>query len=190
VSLDAEPPRETTERLFFALWPDEAQRSALAHATRKMVSRCGGRPVSLDSLHVTLVFLGSIPVKRIPEIRVIGHRVAMAMVERPTLTFDLLEHWARPQVLCAASSAPSPAVAALAGLLRMQTEQGGFSPDLRPFREHVTVARKVVHPTQSRLLHTVTWTAASFALMASRTESTGPVYSIVESYPLDELEAP
>jgi 2'-5' RNA ligase len=190
VSSGTEPPREPTERLFFALWPDDAQRNALVHATRKLVSHCGGRPVALDSLHVTLVFLGAVPVRRVPEVHVIGHRVAMAMVEQPTLTFDVLEHWARPQVLCAASSAPSPAVAALAGLLRMQAEQGGFAPDLKPFRAHVTVARKVVHPTQARLLHPVPWTAASFALMTSRTESTGPAYSIVESYPLDERHAP
>ena len=60
--------------------------------------------------------------------------------------------------------------------------RAGFTPDLRPFREHLTLARKVRYPTQAAPMRPVHWTVGGFALMASRTESTGPVYSIVESY--------
>jgi len=50
-----------TRRLFFALWPDEATREQLAHITRKAVRGSGGRPIPVENLHSTLVFLGSVP---------------------------------------------------------------------------------------------------------------------------------
>jgi 2'-5' RNA ligase len=174
--------REPCERLFFALWPDSSQRDAIVHATAKAVSHCGGRPVAVAGLHVTLAFLGMVPVRRIPEVHVVGHTVSSGLTEPLTLNFDHLEHWAKPQVLCAASSAPSPAVAALAQALQKLTFEAGFSPDGRPFREHLTLARKVRHPAQAGEIRPVVWAVDGFALMASRTESAGPIYSIVESY--------
>jgi 2'-5' RNA ligase len=177
-----EAPREHCERLFFALWPDDSQRERLAHATAKAVTRCGGRPVAVAGLHVTLAFLGSVPVRRIPEVGVVAQRVSDGLAEPLTLSFDHLEHWAKPQVLCAASSEPSSSVAELARSLQKLTLEAGFTPDLRPFREHLTLARKVRYPTQAAPIRPVHWTVGGFALVASRTESAGPVYSIVESY--------
>jgi len=46
------------------------------------------------------------------------------------------------------------------------------------------MARKVVHPTAARDMSAVAWKAAEFTLVASRTDSAGPVYSVVESYAL------
>ena len=49
----------SSQRYFFALWPDEAVRdrlSALAHASQSGE----GRRHSADDLHITLVFLGQI----------------------------------------------------------------------------------------------------------------------------------
>jgi len=178
--------REPQERLFFALWPDEAQRQALVHATAGPVRHSGGRPVPLTGLHLTLVFLGAVPVRRIAEIQDAARRVAGSLAASGPLvvTFDHLEHWARPQVLCAAGTMPSSSVAELAALLKKQTGEGGFSPDARPFLEHVTVARRVVHPTAGRDMPAVVWEAAEFTLVASRTDSAGSVYSVVESYAL------
>ncbi|HYL02781.1 MAG TPA: 2'-5' RNA ligase family protein, partial [Steroidobacteraceae bacterium] len=65
-------PPERTRRLFFALWPDAAQRTVLAHAVRKAVRNCGGRPVPAESLHVTLAFLGSVPESRMAELGAAG----------------------------------------------------------------------------------------------------------------------
>jgi len=170
--------------LFFALWPDDAQRSAIAQATRKAVSGCGGRPVAVANLHVTLAFLGSVHIRRIPDVQAAAQRVALAQVPPLALTFDHLEHWAKPQVLCAASSVPSQAAAELAKQLQKLTLEAGFSPDIKPFRQHVTLARKVQHSTQAGPLQGLTWTLNGFALVASRTDSAGPLYSVVESYSL------
>ena len=201
----APPAREPTRRLFFALWPDGAQRGALAHSTRKGVRSCGGRPVPVPGLHVTLAFLGGVPEGRVPELDRIARRVADTFPAggRPLLlSFDRLVHWARPQILCAlgagepesaqAAGEPRDADAAgapaLAATLKNQTAAAGFSPDLKPFRTHVTVARKVVHAPAALALQPVLWRFDAFALIESRTDPAGPIYSVIESYLLVKAE--
>jgi RNA 2',3'-cyclic 3'-phosphodiesterase len=188
--------REPTRRLFFALWPDAEQRGALAHATRKSVGSCGGRPVPVQSLHVTLAFLGSVPEGRVPELDRIGRRVADAFpaAQPLLLTFDRLAHWARPQILCAlgseepAADTDAASAPALAATLKNETAAAGFSPDLKPFRAHLTVARKVAHAPTALALQPVLWRFDAFALIESRTDPAGPVYSVIESYLLVKAE--
>jgi RNA 2',3'-cyclic 3'-phosphodiesterase len=124
---------------------------------------------------------------RIPALVSIARQVA-ARSAPVALTFDRLEHWARPQLMCATSSMPSPQAIVLAEALRSQAAAGGFSPDLKPFRVHVTVARKVVHPTDSDAMDPVPWPASGFALVSSVTASEGPAYSVIESFALDGAE--
>jgi 2'-5' RNA ligase len=180
--------REPTQRLFFALWPEEELRSVFARATCKAARACGGRPVPIGSLHVTLAFLGPVAVSRIPGLGAIAREVA-AKLPPLALTFDCLEHWPKSQLLCAAASEAVPQVAALAEELKRQTAGGGFTPDLKPFRAHVTVARKVVRAACClHEMRAVRWVAADFTLMSSRTDPEGPAYSVVESYSLDGRE--
>ena len=47
-----------TLRLFFALWPDDALRTALAAATAPAIAQVAGQVVPPGNLHVTLAFLG------------------------------------------------------------------------------------------------------------------------------------
>ena len=165
----------------------------------------GGRPVPEASLHVTLAFLGSVPERRVAELQAIARRVAEAPEAgaAPMLvSFDRLVHWAKPRILCAldaegsagSEAAGAPRVAALAGApalaesLKGETTARGFSPDLKPFHAHVTVARKVAHAPAAQPLRPVPWTFDAFALIESRTEPAGPVYSVIESYLLGKTE--
>jgi len=185
-----------TRRLFFALWPDDAQRAGLTHAAAGIVRHCGGRPVPGENLHVTLAFLGSVPEQRLPELAAIARRAAATFPQdaAPILvSLETLEHWARPQVLtvlerreeaqAAASGAP-----ALARILSTAAAAAGFSPDLKPFRLHVTLARKVARLPRSSAMRRVEWSFEAFALIESRTLPEGPVYSVVESYVLGGSE--
>ncbi len=180
-----------TRRLFFALWPDEEQRAALVHATGRIVRRCGGRPVPGENLHVTLVFLGSVPEARLAELSAIARRTAVALPRDAVplvVTFEGFDYWAKPQVLTVlergekAHVAPASGVAELARILTNETAAVDFSPDLKPFRAHVTVARKVARAPRSGEMRKVPWSFDAFALVESRTLAEGPVYSVVESY--------
>lgn len=177
-------PAGVGRRLFFALWPDEPMREALAHAVREAVRSSGGRAVSSSDLHLTLAFLGSVPEGRVAELAGAARAVGLPQPGAVEVRLDHLEHWAGPQVLCAAPNAPPAAAAELAQALRAQLSAGGFSPDIKPFRAHVTVARKVTHPGPSLQMQPVSWHFGSFALIESRTLESGPVYSVVEVYAL------
>ena len=183
-------PPEATRRLFFAFWPDESQRTALVHATRQAVRACGGRPVPPQNLHVTLCFLGSVPGARVAELGALARRVAADLSPRAPVVLDFgrIEHWARPQLLCAsAPAAMQPATPAAQGLARALGDAAaavGFAPDLKPFRAHVTLARKVMRAQSGAPIRPVRWQFDALALVESRTLPTGPLYSVVESYSL------
>lgn len=178
--------QEPARRLFFALWPDEAERRALRDATAEAASASGGRAVPAGSLHVTLAFLGSVPTRRIPELHALARKVTQGFTDKarpPPLAFEALEHWVRPKILCALAADEARAQA-LAAALKEASTAAGFSPDLKPFRAHVTVARKIVHARAPQVLSAVRWRCDAVALVDSRTEATGPVYSVIESYAL------
>jgi RNA 2',3'-cyclic 3'-phosphodiesterase len=181
---------EPTQRLFFALWPDRTARDALMRASAKAVRCCGGRPVPPENLHVTLVFLGSVAVRRLAELRSLARTQAAAFGRAAPLSlrFEELVHWSRPQTLGALAGGDVTHVQMLATALRDATLSAGFTPDLKPFRAHVTVARKAVHDRGSQALAAVEWKLDAFALLDSRTHASGPVYSVVDSYPLVKTE--
>jgi 2'-5' RNA ligase len=179
--------RAPSRRLFLALWPDEVMRGELARATRKAVRGSGGRPVPVESLHLTLAFLGSVPESRVPPLGALAGKVAgeLAGADRPlSILLDRLEHWRAAQLLCVLPAEPPASVSVLARELKRRLTESGFAPDLKPFRPHVTVARKVMRPPRSPAICPVRWRFTELALIESRTEPSGALYSVVESYPL------
>jgi 2'-5' RNA ligase len=191
--LSGAPPR----RLFFALWPDDEQRAALVQGSGRIVRHCGGRPVPASNLHITLAFLGSVPEPRLEELSAIARRVAATYPQDAvplTVTLEALEHWSKPQVLAVlgrqdeSQGAPVSGTVELARRLTKETAAAGFSPDLKPFRVHVTVARKVARPPRTSAGQKVLWRFDAFTLIESRTLAEGPVYSVVESYLLGDSE--
>jgi len=181
-----------TQRLFFALWPDEAARAALVRATARAVRHCGGRPVPAPSLHVTLAFLGGVERTRVPQLRSLASACAVALAQSAPLSLPLvrLAHWQPQQLLCALTAETPTAAQRLAAALKDGAAAGGFRPDLKPFQAHVTLARKVVRVARLPVMRPVVWSFSAFALVDSRTESAGALYSVVESYPLVSAPKP
>jgi 2'-5' RNA ligase len=183
-------PAVPARRLFFALWPDETQRHALEHASAKAVRHSGGRPVPLTNLHVTLAFLGNVAIARIPDLQRMAREQAVSLAhDAPvTLTFTRLVHWKEAQILCAIAAEASSSARALAVALQEAAAALGLSPDRKPFHAHVTLARKVVRPGALPTLRPLVWCFDAFALIDSRTEPSGPVYSVIEPYPLSTAD--
>lgn len=190
--------REPARRLFLALWPHEAQRNALADATLAAVRAGGGRPVPARNLHVTLTFLGSVPERRIQDVASVARSVAEAFPSSAApvlLTFDHIEYWKKPQVLCALADGKSSQVPALAAALTQEAARAGLNPDLETlklvgdspiveFQPHVTLARKVKRRIPRTLIPPLAWSFSEFALVQSQTLPTGSVYTVLERYPL------
>ncbi|NJO12348.1 MAG: RNA 2',3'-cyclic phosphodiesterase [Gammaproteobacteria bacterium] len=174
------PTDAPARRLFFALWPDEATRHALAHATRKSVRGSGGRPVPPENLHATLLFIGPVATDRVAALE--DAAGAVTLTQPFHLVIDQIEHWPRQGVLCATVSEARDDAAALAAALSRSVRKAGFLPDLKPFRPHVTVARKVVKPHSLGDIHPVDWRVEGFALMESETLSEGSRYTVVRRW--------
>lgn len=199
--------RRGTARLFFALWPDEVMQAALANATAAIVAAAiasrgsadaarvgpsGARAVPAGNLHLTLAFLGAVPDSRLEALSSVAAQLAAAFTfsgglcrELITVNLDHVEHWRRAQILCATSSQPSPSAAALAEALKRVLVAEGFTPDLKPFHAHATLARKVRRVTRDLQIASVCWTFRDFRLIESHTDPAGSIYSTREIWALD-----
>jgi RNA 2',3'-cyclic 3'-phosphodiesterase len=179
-------------RLFFALWPSEAERQALLAACGAALVEACGRPVPPANLHVTLAFLGAVPAVRragVASAASLAVSGAVPASGSPTvsveITFERVERWARAQVLCAVPGVPPTGVERLACALREALAQEGFTLEARPFRPHVTLARKVMRSFTTRALPEVRWRAEELVLVESDTRPEGSSYSIVGRWRLD-----
>jgi 2'-5' RNA ligase len=185
--------------VFFALWPQPALQAALADVTRDVVLASGGRPVPFENFHVTLVFVGSVRESSVAKLKAIGEQVAAAAGRAPVqVTLDAVEYWKKAKVVCAtAGVAERDAVGArqlesagnrraeeLGGVLGSHLTSAGFTPDLKPFRAHVTLARKVSRGSRDWALQSVLWSFTEFSLVESRTQAQGAVYRVLESFSL------
>ncbi|HEU4627283.1 MAG TPA: RNA 2',3'-cyclic phosphodiesterase [Steroidobacteraceae bacterium] len=178
---------EPQHRLFFALWPSEAMQLALANAARTVLAACDGTSVPTQNLHLTLAFLGNVPASRITELIDIGARVAAARGDPIAVTLDRIDYWRKPQLLCATATSVAPGATALAADLKRALTESGFAPDLKPFRAHATLARKVRRVTRDRNMAPVRWSFDAFRLVESRTAPEGSLYSSREIFGLDEM---
>jgi 2'-5' RNA ligase len=177
-------------RLFFALVPEPAAAKILIAEAAPLVEQVQAQPVPLPNLHVTLCFVGAIESERLDSLRAVAAKMRGA---RATLTFDSFEIWEKPKILCATAGiggAARPA-ADLAVCLGDALVAAGFSPDIKPFRPHFTLGRKVRNELPPdyewpRLLASpCVLRAERFALMESRRTEAGSLYSALDSWVLD-----
>jgi 2'-5' RNA ligase len=171
-----------TRRLFFALWPVDATRENLAHATRKAARASGGRPVAVENLHSTLAFLGAVAE---PRVAVVASAAEQLRHSAFRLIFDRLEHWPRQGVLCTTCTEPPATAPELASSLWKLLAGQGFAPESKPYRPHITLARKVVKPHALGEMHPVEWRIDEFALVESVTAPEGAFYTVLKRWPLE-----
>ncbi len=162
-----------SDRLFFALWPDSDLRQALRTRLDRVAASIEGKQQRPDQWHVTLEFLGQVPVERQPALRAAADRVRCLPV---AIEFDRVEHWRKPQVACLVASQVPTGLAALVTQLRAELVLEGFTVEARPFRPHVTLARKVRSAAGTRLEPPFAWRADGFALVRSVTDPAGSRY--------------
>ena len=177
-----------TLRLFFALLPSPAQCAELADLVAPLVTRLQAQRVPPENFHATLCFVGPVAAEKLAALR---EAAAGIRGRTATLRFDALEFWEKPQVLCATASEPVDSSAAheLAAVLATAGSAAGFSPDVKPFRPHLTLARKVQRATAAELLPCalmppLVMHADKFVLMESRRGDAGSIYSVVDSWSL------
>ena len=181
-------------RLFFALQPAPVQSAALAEQVAPLVARLQAQRVPAENLHATLCFIGAVPEEKLGDLQAAAAGVS---ARHATLRFDALEYWRKPGVLCATAPETVASLPArgLAERLAQATIAAGFTPDIKPFRAHVTLARKIsaARATQCEwprvLAPPLDVHCDRFALMQSRRGEFGSIYSVVNSWALDTDES-
>jgi 2'-5' RNA ligase len=172
-------------RLFFALQPTPEQKTALAGQVAPLVAQMGAQAVRADNLHATLCFIGALESEKLESLRAVAAKVRG---RRVTMRFDALEHWEIPKVLCATTGEESESARELAAALAQVSSAAGFTPDLKPFRAHLTLARKVSRDLSvefpQQLAPPTILRCDQFVLMQSRREEGGSIYSAVDCWPL------
>jgi len=174
-------------RLFFALQPTSTQADALVAEVAPLIRQLEGQPVPAPNLHATLCFLGAVAEEQLPALRAAASRVRGRFV---MLRFDALDVWEKPEILCATAH-ESDAARDLSVALMEATSTAGFAPDRKPFRAHLTLARKVRRHVARNFewplaLAPMTVHCERFVLMESRLGDAGSAYSVVDSWALDE----
>lgn len=171
----SEPSAGSPVRLFFALWPDDAVRAALAEWATTLHRACGGRPTRPGNLHMTLAFLGDTELARCTELKRVAGGV---MPRRFELRVDQPGYWKHNRIAWAGASENPPELAGMVGALREALTEASFRFDAKPFVAHVTLLRKATPPAEMPLLPPIVWRGNGFALVRSVPGARGSDYVV------------
>lgn len=166
------------ERFFFALWPPVSQRDALARASQGL-SVVPARWTQTADLHLTLVFVGPVEAHLFGCVAAAGDDVAVA-------PFDLrlagIRHWEHNGLWVAEPADAPSGLLNLVSQLQQNLLACGLEPEKRPYRPHITLARKA--PAISPMPLHLHWPVTNFVLATSRPRS-GSAYQVLRRWTLD-----
>lgn len=167
------------QRLFLALWPDAAVRAALAEV-QAAVLPAGVRAVAPEKLHLTLAFLGN------PTAAARGcleRRLAGVAPQPFTLRLDTVDWWPRAGVVWIGPRVVPAALLDLQAACAAHAAACGIALERRPFRPHVTLARRGRSPRRAAAWTPVEWTVGRLYLVESTTGPGGGAYRLRAAWP-------
>lgn len=168
-------------RLFFALWPDAATRAGLVRWQQTLLPLCGGRAMHAEDVHLTLAFLGDMPLDDLPGVAVVADRVHAEGFE---LHLDHAGCWRHNRIVWGGTEVPPPRLEALAQRLRAQLTAAAIAFDGKPFVPHITLLRKAACNASMPVLPPIVWRVGSFVLVRSTGATAGPRYRVEHTWPL------
>ena len=172
-----------TERLFFALWPEPQQQHDWADLARGLIPQGCGRLVPAQNLHLTVLYLGEV----LPQQRQLMEEVAAAIkLDSFILNLEGLGYWRKPQVLWLGVRETPQALASLVQLLRQGAVDCGIKLDQRPYKPHLTLARKVGREPERLDFPPREWRVGQFVLVRSHLTPAGAEYEVVQRWLLRE----
>lgn len=170
-----EPPAASV-RLFLALLPDARVQAALARHVDHWHFLPDAVQYAPADWHATLHFIGPVARARLPAL--------YAGLQVPFTPFDLRfgdpACWPHGLAVLCPSAVPD-ALVQLHGRLGQALRELDLKTDTRPYRAHVTLARKVHDAACPAPPPAFAWPVSSYALVES-TGQTEPRYRVLQSY--------
>ncbi len=173
-------PRPPRQRLFFALQPAPEIRTRLWRLARSL-PLARERLTHPDDLHATLAFLGMVEADRLGAVTAVA---AQIRAEPFTLQIDRLDYWPRPKVAWAGPSRVPPGLEQLVVDLWAGLASCGFEPETRPYRAHITLARKGGAIEAGTIEPPIPWEVGDFVLMQSLSVAEPPRYKVLQRWAL------
>ncbi len=169
-------------RVFFALWPDKALQNALYQMGSSLQPVCMGLPIRAEMIHLTLAFLGALPVDRLEALYATAARVHSPAFD---LTIDQLSYWHQPRILWAGSQQPPADLTNLASRLHAALSEAGFTVDKsKPFSPHFSLRRKASCKTLIQFSMSFNMRVSEFVVASSETTEKGANYRVMRRWPL------
>lgn len=170
-----------TQRLFFALWPHEQLRANIAKLLNNIVLPMEARKVVAANLHLTLVFVG--PVDAV--MRACMERAAAQVSGYSfALTLAYVGHWRRSRVAWLAPTQAPPLLLSLMRDLEDALASCNFTPEVRPYYPHITLARNVKEHLAEYTVASLNWHVEGFSLVESCSGTCGVSYRVLNSWAL------
>ena len=161
-------------RCFVALWPDAAVRAAVAAEAGATLARAC-RAVPPENYHLTLCFLGAVPVERLPALR---DCVSALAVEPFEIELDRAGCFPEPAVAWLAPGTTPAPLAALRARTAAALRAAGFPFDEREWHPHVTIARRCREAPAWRG-PPIAWRADDAVLCRSEGTDAGVRYAVI-----------
>jgi 2'-5' RNA ligase len=168
-------------RVFFAIWPDEKVRTVLHELARERRGLCGGRVMRAETLHLTLLFLGDIPVEKLPALQ---QAVSAVHVSTFRLELNRFASWRHNAIGYAAPTIAPEGLLQLVLQLREYVAEAGFQFDGKAFKPHVTLLRNMGRVPQPLPMASLIWEAHEFVLVRSVPDLHGASYEVVGRWSL------
>ena len=159
---------------------------------KKLQQQLGGRQTRADTLHLTLVFIGDVPRKVIPDLIDALAEVALSSFE---IDFDHADYWAHNRIACLTTTTPPTGLLTLVRTLEHCLDHLAIPFDRRTYKPHITLVRHAVNkPNPDEDLSAgngepVHWSATEFLLVESQPDWTGARYHDLARFPLGPASA-
>lgn len=172
-------------RVFFALWPTPELRRRLHRETRRLHHLLDGRPTRPDTLHLTLVFIGTVDNRRLPELAAVASRIRCAAFD---LRFDQVDCWRHNRIAHLGTARPPMALLDLVAQLSGHLKAAGVVFDERAYTPHITLVRKAdcsrMDRNENPAPEPIDWFARDFVLVRSSLRPDGAHYEQLGRWPL------
>lgn len=169
------------QRLFFAAWPSQVQQQAWRELAREWLPEGVGRHMPTQNLHLTLLYLGNVT---LDQRELLMDKVSSYQGRPFSLQLDKIGYWRKPQVAWLGSDQLPQELLDLVHGLRQMSKMCGLEVESRPYRAHVTLARKVRRKPPAKFISPISWPIEEFVLVRSQLDSSGAKYDIQARWPL------
>lgn len=134
------------------------------------------------NIHLTLAFLGNVPVARLPDLHVLAGGIKGTEFD---LTIDTLNHWRHNRIVWVGAVRCPDVLRGLAANLARELKAAGFRSEEREYVPHITLLREARRGPTAASSVSIVWHVDQFTLVRSSRRNGATAYEVVARWPLD-----